>query len=166
MDKLNPDAPKQLSAFDFLLGKWDCKVTVTQEDGTTSELRATWEGQTILDGYVIADEYRMVDSEGNLVMLGMNYRTYNSEASTWNMKWLEALSGTWLDLGTQKLGGVQITDSTIIYKAEFKPGELHRITFFDITKNHFSWSVDISKDGGSNWNEAVMIIQANRSSED
>lgn len=164
MDELNPNAPKQLSAFNFLLGKWDCKVTVTQEDGTTSELRATWEGQTILDGYVIADEYRMVDSEENLVMLGMNYRAYDSETNTWNMKCLEALSGTWLDLGTQELGGVQITDETIVYKAEFKPGELHRIKFSEIAEDHFTWSVDISKDEGRNWNKEVMIIQAKRSS--
>ncbi|MEL7834274.1 hypothetical protein [Fodinibius sp. Rm-B-1B1-1] len=163
MEQLNPNAPKQLSAFGFLLGKWNCKVIAKQEDGTTSELRATWKGQTILDGYVIADEYQMMDSEGSLVMLGMNYRAYNTETDVWNMKWLEALSGTWLDLGTQELGGVQITDTTIVYKAEYKPGELHRISFSDITENHFIWSVDISTDGGQSWNESVMIIQANRS---
>ncbi|MCW9708961.1 hypothetical protein [Fodinibius salsisoli] len=162
MEKINPNAPKQLSAFAFLLGKWNCKVTVKQEDGTTVKLRATWQGQTILDGYVIADQFRMVDTKEDLVMLGMNYRAYNSETNTWNMKWLEALSGTWLDLGAQELGGVQLTDTTITYKAEYKPGELHRITFSDITENHFRWSVDISTDGGQQWNKSVMVIQANR----
>lgn len=165
MEKLNPNAPKQLAAFDFLIGKWNCKVTVKQQDGTTSKLQAIWEGHYILDGYVIADEYRMEDSTGTLMMLGMNLRAYDPETNTWNMKWLEALSGTWLDLGTQELGGVQITDSTIVYKAKFKPGELHRIKFTDITENHFTWSVDISTDGGQKWNESVMIIQANRNSD-
>lgn len=163
MDHINPDAPNQLSAFEFLLGTWDCKATVEQEDGTHSTLHATWKGQTILDGYVIADEYRMLDSEGNLVMLGMNYRAYDSNAKTWKMKWLEALSGTWLDLGTQNLGGVRITDSAIMYKAEFKPGELHRMSFADISENSFTWRVDISTDGGQHWNEAVMTIRAHRS---
>jgi hypothetical protein len=106
--KPNPNAPSQLSTFAFLIGKWNCEVTLKQEDGNSSQLQATWEGRYILDGYVIADEYRMVDASGNLLMLGMNYRAYDSETNSWNIKWLEALSGTWLELGPQKLGGVNI----------------------------------------------------------
>jgi len=102
------------------------------------------------------------DASGNLLMLRMNYRAYDSETNSWNIKWLEALSGTWLELGPQKLGGVNISDSSIVYKAEFKPGELHRIKFSNINEEHFTWSVDISTDKGQIWNESVMIIQANR----
>ena len=160
--KSNPNAPSQLSTFAFLIGKWNCEVTLKQEDGSSSQLQATWEGRYILDGYVIADEYRMIDASGNLLMLGMNYRAYASETHSWNIKWLEALSGTWLELGPQKLGGVNISDSSIVYKAEFKPGELHRIKFSNINEEHFTWSVDISTDKGQTWNESVMIIQANR----
>ncbi len=160
--KPNANAPSQLSTFAFLVGKWNCEVTLKQEDGSSSQLQATWEGRYILDGYVIADEYRMVDASGNLLMLGMNYRAYDSEINSWNIKWLEALSGTWLELGPQKLGGVNISDSSIVYKAEFKPGELHRIKFSNINEEHFTWSVDISTDKSQTWNESVMIIQANR----
>lgn len=70
--KPNPNAPGQLSTFAFLIGKWTCEVAIKQADGSTSRLQATWEGHYILDGYVIADEYRMVDTSGNLLMLGMN----------------------------------------------------------------------------------------------
>ncbi len=160
--KPNANAPGQLSAFAFLIGKWNCGVTLKQEDGSSSQLQATWEGRYILDGYVIADEYKMFDASGNLLMLGMNYRAYNSETNSWNMKWLKALSGTWLELGPQKLGGVNISDSSIIFKAEFKPGELHRIKFSNISEEHFTWSVDISTDNGQTWKDSVMNIQANR----
>ena len=78
------------------------------------------------------------------------------------MIWLEALTGTWLDLGTEKLGGVSITDNAISYKAEFQPEELHRMKFSDIGDDHFNWNVDISTDAGRHWNTSVMTIQARR----
>jgi hypothetical protein len=39
---------------------------------------ATWKGRFILDGYVIADEYSMTTSAGELIVLGMNFRTYSN----------------------------------------------------------------------------------------
>lgn len=158
----HPDAPDQLSTFAFLIGKWNCEVAIQQDNGSISHLQATWEGRYILDGYVIADEYRMVDAAGDLRMLGMNFRAFKQETNRWNMKWLEALSGKWLELGPQNLGGVSVTDSSIAYSAEFRPGEHHRMTFSHINKHDFIWKVDISTDHGHTWNKAVMTIRANR----
>lgn len=158
----NPDAPEQLAVFDFLVGKWSCEVTVRHEDGTISRLEAEWTGRYILDGYVIVDEYRMTDVAGKLVMSGMNYRAYDTEADAWNMKWLEGISGSWLDLAPRELGGVKVDDSTIEFKVDYKAGEIHRIAFEDITDNSFTWTVDISNDGGKSWNQSVTTIRATR----
>ena len=58
-------------------------------------MKATWDGRFILDGYVIADEYRMTTLTGELLVLGINLRTYDPTKKSWNIKWLNALGGTW-----------------------------------------------------------------------
>jgi len=46
-------------------------------------------------------------------VLGINMRAYDSKKKTWNMKWLNALAGTWVDLGPEKLGGVAVDEKAI-----------------------------------------------------
>lgn len=65
-------------------------------NGEWQTLQATWLGRFILDGYAIADEYRMTGSSGELIVLGLNLRTYDAAKRTWNIKWLNALAGTWV----------------------------------------------------------------------
>jgi hypothetical protein len=54
-------------------------------------------------------------SSGELIVLGLNLRTYDAAAQTWNMKWLNALTGKWVDLGPEELGGVSFDGRSIIY---------------------------------------------------
>ena len=77
--------------------------------------KATWLGRFVLDGYAIADEYKMTGSSGELIVLGMNLRSYDDAKQTWNMKWLNALAGTWVDLGPEELGGVHVDARSITY---------------------------------------------------
>jgi len=60
----SPKAPAELSQFTFIIGKWRCDVRLEGEDGTWRPYQATWVGRYILDGYVIADEYRMTNQKG------------------------------------------------------------------------------------------------------
>jgi hypothetical protein len=71
-----------------------CDAELKRGDGIWESLKATWEGRLILDGYVIADEYRMTTPAGELLVLGINLRSYDVKKKTWNMKWLDALGGT------------------------------------------------------------------------
>ena len=98
----NHNAPHELSQFGFLIGKWRCDVQTVAEDGALATFKAIWLGRYILDGYVIADEYRMMDRSGQLVMLGSNYRSYNVKTNTWVMKWHEAALGCAQDSGTRR----------------------------------------------------------------
>ena len=94
-------------------------------------------GRFILDGYAIADEYRMTGSSGELIVLGMNLRTYDADKQTWNMKWLNALAGTWVDLGPEQLGGVRFDGQSII-AASREPVAAHaytRATYTNISKS-------------------------------
>jgi len=113
--KANPSAPAALSRFAFLIGRWRCDARVRLPTGEWQTLQATWLGRFILDGYAIADEYRMTGPSGELIVLGMNLRTYDEAKQTWNIKWLNALAGTWVDLGPEELGGVTVDGQSIIY---------------------------------------------------
>jgi len=161
--KLNPKAPPELSRFAFLVGNWSCKAKLRQADGTWENLKATWDGHFILDGYVIADEYRMTTPTGELLVLGINLRTYDAKKKNWNIKWLNALGGTWVDLGTEEFGGVKIDEKGITYsmKEPVASHVLTRATYTNISENHFTWRGERSEDGKT-WEE-FMVIEADRS---
>jgi hypothetical protein len=157
----NPNAPAALSRFAFLSGRWRCEARVRSADGEWQTLQATWLGRFILDGYAIADEHRMTGSSGELIVLGMNLRTYDATKQIWTMKWLNALAGTWVDLGPEELGGVRF-DSQSIYAFK-EPVAAHaytRATYTNISKTHFTWRGEKSDDGKA-WSE-FMVVEAYR----
>jgi len=160
--KPNPNAPAELSRFAFLIGRWRCEARVRLANGEWLTFAATWLGRYILDGYAIADEYRMTGSSGELIVLGMNFRTYDASKQIWNIKWLSALSGTWTDLGPEELGGVRFDGQSIIYAFK-EPMATHaftRATYTNISKTHFTWRGEKSDDGKA-WSE-FMVIEAYR----
>jgi len=160
--KPNPKAPPELSRFAFLIGKWRCDANLTRDDGTREDLKATWEGRYILDGYAIEDEFRMTTTAGKPVVLGMNFRTYDARKRAWNLKWLNALAGTWVDLGSEELGGVRADEKTISYSMK-EPVARHAFTraaYTNISTDHFTWRGERSNDGKA-WEE-FLIIEAYR----
>ena len=160
--KLNPHAPEALSRFAFLIGTWKCDAKVLSPNGEWQTFQATWVGRYILDGYVIADEYRMTDSSGKLIVLGMNFRSYNAAKQTWNIKWLNALDGTWVDLGSEEFGGITSKGESIAYAFK-EPVAAHgytRATYTNISQTHFTWRGEKSNDGKT-WSE-FMVVEAHR----
>ena len=132
-------------------------------DGESQTLQATWLDRFIRDGYAIADEYRMTASFEELIVLGLNIRAYDAAKEIWNIKWLNALAGTWVDLGPEDLGGVRIDGQSIIYAFE-EPVAAHaftRATYTNISKTHFTWRGEKSDDGKA-WSE-FMVVEAYRS---
>jgi hypothetical protein len=160
--RLNPEAPAELSRFAFLIGKWRCEAKLMSGDGTWKTYKAAWLGRYILDGYAIADEYRMLGPSGDPIVLGMNFRTYDAVKRTWNIRWLNGLAGDWTDLVSEKLGGVKVDGSSIIYAfKEPVAGHLHtRATYTADSETHFTWLGENSDDGKS-WGE-FMIVEAQR----
>jgi hypothetical protein len=161
--KPNPHAPEALSRFAFLIGRWRCEARVKSANGEWQTFQATWLGRFILDGYAIADEYKMTGSSRELIVLGMNLRTYDASKQVWNIKWLNALSGTWVDLGPEELGGVRFDGQSIIYAFK-EPMAAHaytRATYTNFSKTHFTWRGEKSHDGKA-WTE-FMVVEAYRS---
>ena len=163
--KLNPKARAEISRFAFLLGRWRCEANVRLDNGEWQRFQAVWFGRFILDGYVIEDEYRMTGSQGELIVLGMNYRVYDASKQIWNIKWLDALTGTWTDLGPEELGGVRFDGRSVTYAFK-EPMVNHaytRATYTNISETHFTWRGEGSDDGKT-WSE-FMVIEAYRSEE-
>lgn len=160
--KPNPNAPPALSQFAFLIGNWQCRAIVILPNGERQPFAATWQGRYVLDGYVIADEYRMTSSSGELIVLGLNLRAYDAAKQIWNIKWLDALAGTWIDLGPPELGGVRFDGPSIIYSFR-EPMAAHaytRATYTPVSPTHFTWRGERSEDNKS-WSE-FMVIEADR----
>lgn len=159
----NPKAPLELSQFAFIIGKWRCDVRVKGEDGTWQTYPATWVGRYILDGYVIADEYRMTNQAGEVIVHGMNFRSYSVEKKAWMMRWLDATRSFWVELGPEQFGGVRVNPQTITFNLidQFAPDAICRVTFSNISANHFTWSEEKSLDQGKTWTEFV-VIEAHR----
>jgi len=156
--KPNCNAPAELARFDFLIGRWRGEAKLKHDDGTRETFSATWEGAYILDGYAIADEFRMATLAGELLVMGLNLRAFDPAKKTWNMKWLNALAGTWVDLGPEELGGVLADGNAITYKMK-EPVAGHaltRATYTNISEDHFTWRGERSNDD-STWEEFLTI---------
>lgn len=156
--KPNPKAPAELSRFDFLIGEWGCEAKFRPAAGEWQTLRAAWVGRYVLDGYAIADEYRMTDGNGKLIVLGMNFRSYDAEKQTWNIKWLNAFSGTWTDLSPSELGGVHFSGPSVMYafKEPVADHKYTRATYTSISKTHFMWRGEKSDDALA-WSEFMVV---------
>jgi hypothetical protein len=161
-DQPNPKAPADLLRFAFLVGEYECKAVVKLGRGEWRTFHASWTGRYILDGYVIADEYRMTGPAAELLVLGVNLRTYDQARQTWNIKWLNALAGTWTDLGPEELGGVKLDGDSVVYefKEPLAPHAYTRATYTNISKTHFTWRGEGSNDRKT-WSE-FMVIECDR----
>jgi hypothetical protein len=158
----NPNSHPALSKFAFLIGDWRCRASLLNERGEWQTFSATWRGRYILSGYVIADEYCMAGPSGKLFVLGMNIRAYDAPQRTWRIKWLNALTGTWTDLGPKELGGIRFDGQSIVYvsKEAIFGYAYTRSTYANISANHFTWRGERSADGNG-WTE-FMVVEADR----
>jgi hypothetical protein len=166
VDKPNPNAPAELSRFAFLIGRWRFDAKFKSANGEWQAFHGTWLGHYILDGYAIADEYRMIGSSGELLVLGMNFRIYDSAKQVWNIKWLNALEGTWTDLTSEEFGGARFEGQSVTYAFKAERGAqwpFTRATYTDISKSHFSWRGEKSEDAKT-WTE-FMVVECYRSTE-
>ncbi|WP_158944108.1 hypothetical protein [Granulicella sp. S190] len=151
--ELNPHAPAALSRFAFLIGRWRCEAKIKSDHGDWQRYEAAWLGRFVLDGYAIEDEYRMTGSDGELIVLGMNLRTYDAAKQSWNIRWLNALDGGWTNLVSdpvsEELGGVRFDGESVSYAFK-EPVAEHaytRATYTNHSMSHFTWRGEKSEDG-------------------
>lgn len=151
-------ASAALSPFSFLIGTWACKAKVKVAERQWQSFDASWKGIYILDGRAIADEYEMHDLAGNLVVLGMNIRTYDAAKGTWRLRWLNALAGNWTDLAPEEFGGAKISQGSIsfYFKEPVAAQAYTRATYTNISNCHFTWIGEKSDDAQS-WRDFMKV---------
>ena len=96
----------------------------------------------------------------------LNLRAYDASKQTWNIKWLNALTGTWMNLAPSALGGVKFNGQSITYAfKELAPVDAAhaytRATYPSISNTHFTWRGEKSDDGNA-WSE-FMVVDCQRS---
>lgn len=151
----------ELERFAFLIGRYRCEATLNLPAGE-QRFGAVWEGRWILNGRAIEDEYMMFGAEGEVLVFGLNVRAYDASKRQWNIKWLDALSGRWTDLGPEELGGVHFDGTSVSYqfKEPMVGHALTRATYANISERHFTWKGEASEDGKT-WTE-FMVVECER----
>ena len=98
------------------------------------------------------------------LVLGTNFRTYDSAKRSWNIKWLNALEGTWTDLTSEDFGGTRFEGKSVTYSFKSERGAqwpFTRATYTSISKTHFTWRGEGSADAKT-WTE-FMLVECYRS---
>lgn len=165
--KANPIAPEALSQFAFLLGEWRFDASFKSPQGESQIFHGSWIARYILDGRAIADEYKMWSSSGEVIVHGMNFRVYDAAKQFWNIKWLNALEGTWMDLTSEEFGGARVEGRAIsyIFREPMGPSggwtqPYTRATYTSVSSSVFTWSGDKSDDR-KNWTQ-FMLAECHR----
>ena len=147
-----PSPPQETKQFDFLVGTWDLDVSPNLPQAP-QKMRGRWTARKAADGYMILDEYRAFDSEGNTIYLGETYRIYNAREKHWDFRYVEPFHATWYKGTGEKVG----SEMHLTQKSAENSGPLLKIRIYDIAVDHFSWSSERSTDGGKTWSAGAMI---------
>jgi hypothetical protein len=155
----NPNAPAELDRLAFLIGEWRCDARLLGENGSWQSFRAEWVGRLGLDGYAVADEFRLIDGAGKLLVLGFNLRTYDPSRKRWNMRWLHALEGSWTDLAPEEFGGVQFNGRSFsyVFREPMVQRAYTRATYTPDSESQFTWKGERSNDR-TTWAEFMEIV--------
>jgi hypothetical protein len=88
----------------------------------------------------------MLGSSGEVLVHGMNLRMYDALKRVWNIKWLNALYGKWMDLTSDEFGGAQIEGQSVSYIFREPVGvssgwmaPYTNATYTDVSLTLFTW---------------------------
>jgi hypothetical protein len=158
----NPDAPDELDAFSFLIGKWRGTGRVKLDSGKFAEFHdVSWIGRYILDGTAIADELHSLAPDGS-PYLGITLRQYDTKKKTWIIEYLN-VSGSFLRRQVNAGSGSVTVDGPTVTVASGAPDSMSREHYRVVDEDNWVYRLDASNDGGSNWNEAQIEMTFHRS---
>ena len=159
--EMNPGAPQELKVFSFLVGKWEGKGKTKIEDGKFAEYDVTWIGRYILDGTAIADELHGPMPDGS-PYLGISLRQYDADRSTWIIEYLNVTNSFLRRQVNKKSGSVSVSGRNVTVTSE-SPGGVVREHYQVENDTTFVYRLDVSNDGGKNWNEGQIEMSFRRS---
>jgi hypothetical protein len=157
----SPASPEELSVFSFLIGKWEGKGRTKIEDGKFAEYEVTWIGRYILDGTAIADELHGPAPDGS-PYLGISLRQYDAQRKTWIIEYLNVPNSFLRKQVNENSGSVRVRGRNVTVTSE-SPAVVVREHYKVENDNGFVYRLDVSKDGGNNWDEGQVTMTLRRS---
>jgi Protein of unknown function (DUF1579) len=157
----SPRTPPELSAFSFLVGKWEGKGRTKLENGKFAEYEVTWIGRYILDGTAIADELHGPAPDGS-PYLGISLRQYDVQGRTWIIEYLNVSNSFLRRQVNQGSGSVRVSGRNVTVTSE-SPDVMVREHYQAESDNTFVYRLDVSNDQGQSWKEAQVEMTLRRS---
>jgi hypothetical protein len=151
----NAQAPSQLDLFSFLVGKWQGGGKTRLVDGSYATFDGvTWIGRYVLNGMAIADEFHALTPDGK-PYLGISLRQFDRQHHTWVIEYLNVSNSFLRRQVNPRSGSVSQQAGAIIVTSE--DGETRIRENYRVTdQTHFSYSTDMSRDGGRIWDAASI----------
>jgi hypothetical protein len=152
--------------FDFMLGSWTF-VADSKNPSNPPRFRGRWTAERSGDNTLIEDDYRAVNDSGEVtykgrtyrpgetIYLGVTYRAFDARTKRWTTAFVQPPRATW-SLGTAW------RDAEVIREAPADTSPSTRARFYNIGPNHFTWSFDVTRDGGKTWTTDVVHVEATR----
>lgn len=157
----SPDAPPELDAFSFLIGKWEGGGRTKTPDGKTVDFGGvTWIGRYILDGMVIADEGHAAGPDGR-PYLGISFRSYDATRKAWIVEFLN-VTGSFLRRQVNARSGSVTVDGNRVVVLGQDGDAWGRETYRVDSPDRWTYSIDLSSDGGRTWNMAQIEMHFSR----
>jgi len=158
-------APAEANQFAFLVGQWELAVrpkasTLAMKIHGVPKLAGTWKAWRAFDGFGIEDELRITDASGNPLTLSHAMRNYDGAAKRWTTTTLDVYRGVF----TPSTANWRDGKMTVTSRGVDGDGKAYvsRATYSDITPTSFRFRQDRSMDGGQEWTEGVLTIDAKR----
>lgn len=157
----NPNAPKELGVFSFLIGKWQGKGKTRLPDGRIAEFSGvSWIGRYILDGTAIADEGHAAYPDGRPA-LGISFRQYDASRKTWIVEHLN-VSDSFLRKQVNGGSGSVEVDGRNVTVVSGLPRPSIRERYLVAGHDNFVYLMDVSTDGGRSWTEGQIEMTFRR----
>lgn len=156
----NGRAPTQLALFSFLVGKWKSTGEAKLPNGSVARLEVTWIGRYVLNGMAIADEFHSPAPDGK-PYLGISLRSFDAQHDCWIIEYLNVSNSFIRRQVNPSSGSVRRDGNTVIVTSEDAQTRI-RERYRVADQNHFTYSTDISRDGGRNWDAVSLEVSMER----
>ena len=157
------DAPRELDAFSFLIGKWEGGGKTTTPDGKVVEFGGvTWIGRYVLDGTIIADEFHATETPDGNPYIGISFRRYDAAKKAWTVEYLNVSHSFLRKQVNASSGSVKVDGKAVVVVSEAPDNNWSREIYCVESHERFTYSIELSNDGGRSWNEAQIEMRFSR----
>lgn len=159
----SPEIAPQEDIYAPLLGVWDVEARDRNEDGTFKVGRGEWlfsrtlEGRAVQDVWIApARDRRRADGPRLANRYGTSVRTFDPNTRSWQVTWLNPVTGAFDVLLTRMDG------KRIVQEGTRRDGRRMRWIFQDVTAQTFHWTGEVQLPDGS-WRLEAEFVGRRRS---